>query len=200
MNLKKILLLSSMALAAIAFAVPATASATNLTWTDDHVHIAGDDEFTQGFEGPLSFDTPFGSFGCEEVTVAVVATSTGATIEEFKPTTNTCTGTGAFVNCELTNDTFNTPWQVSTTTTDLVVTKTGGDIEIHNFYGEKNGQPCGVGSTTSSLFGSIAIVPELDGEGTIKALEIGEEQKDTTGNITATGFVTPENGPTLGLT
>jgi hypothetical protein len=202
MMIKKMLLLGAMALAAVAFAVPATASAAD-EWTDNHVPLQEGQTANQSFEGFLSFNAgPNGTFGCD-VTVEIEAEGgSHATIKKFNPTTSTCKGTGpAFTNCELIADKSNVlsaGWDLSFTTTTAgagTLTATTGDLTIHNEYAG-----CTSGLPTSHLeFKSIAVTPTLDSKDTITGIHIGGVA--TTGPV-ASGTVVPEpaDARTLGLT
>lgn len=201
MSIKKILLLASMAVAAIAFAAPASASA-EWTFTDfrdnEHKHVETNQHFEQAFEGFLGFSTVVGTYQCE-VTVKVTTTGpNSAKVKEFNVTTPTCEGTGFFAGCELANDSNNlgeTTWTINLTTSDGVmhVKRHAGDLTIFNEYKE------GCFFETSHLeFGEVTLTPTLDGEGTFSKLTLSGT--DTSGNVTAFGSVEPENGPTLGMT
>lgn len=184
MSIKKMLLLAGMALAVVALAGPASASAEPLTWLDNHEVLGAEEHATEEYEGPARF---FGagedSFGCE---VTVVLTAEGGhtgTITKFEPTTETCTGTGAFAGCELANHSASTPWDVDVTTTDLVVT----DVTIHNEYDEA----CAV-ETTHLEFPELTAVPDenttistltVSGFATSGAFGFGELHAETGGTI-----------------
>jgi hypothetical protein len=197
MRVKRQLVLTTMALAAIAFSVPAMASAEPFTWTDRHVHLEEAEKTEpKPFEGRLEFTTGFGSFGCD-VTVLVVAEGPNkGTVTEFNPTTKTCSGTFAFGGCVLTKDKTNIEegWHIEVTPSGLMhVTSTSGDLTIHNEY-----HGCAGGQVTSHLeFESATLTPTLDPEGTINHLHLSAT--DTSGTVTAHGSVTPEGEKTLGL-
>ena len=202
MTIKKMLLLASMALAAVAFAVPATASAKTDVWTADGETLGPGEEATAGFEGFLAFTTPqpavpvHSTYGCQ-VTVAINAVGeAGGTVEAFNPTTGTCEGTGVFTGCKLKEHTTNPPWNINVATTPGSVT---GPITIHNIY-----EGCGFGSPTSHLvFNAVSVEPTvIGGDLTFTVAGIA-----TNGVTTALGSVSqetkdgkPVNGqPLLGI-
>ena len=176
MTIKKMLLLASMALAAVAFAAPATASAVDV-WTADGDTLGPGNEATAGFEGFINFTTPppavpvHSSFGCQ-VTVAIKAVGeAGGTVESFNPTTDTCQGTGIFVNCKLKEDTSNPPWNISIASTPGTVS---GPITIHYIY-----QDCPV-TTSHIVFASISVAPNV----------INGDLTFTVGGLATNGFTT----------
>lgn len=200
--LKKMMLLAGMAVAAIAFAAPASAMAQHGThWTDNHEVIEPSVTREAPFEGFLDFtiappNVPVHStFGCEVTGIIQATGPTNGQITKFAPTTNTCVGTGIFAKCELETHTANVPWTVTNTTADLDVTKPGGDVTINNVY--KN---CAAGAIPPSdpEFASITVDPTIDPDTTITSLAI--TGVDTKGAVTATGSIAPEPGTsTLGL-
>ncbi len=200
MTLRKMMLLAGMALAAIAFAVPASASAASTHWTDDHEVVSSPANITAPFEGFLKFTVapPFvpvhSTFGCQ-VTIKVNVTGpTAAQITEFRPTTTECLGTGVFTGCQLEEDVSNVPFSIANTDADLDITKPGGDITVFNKY-----ESCAGGALPNSdlLFPSITATPTLDSEGTIEEIHISGTA--TTTSAAASGSVKPEGANTLGL-
>jgi len=132
--LKKMMLFASMALAAIAFAVPATASA--LEWTHEGAKFAGTAEDT--LSGKISFGNPEAGktkFGC--IAHAGVSANGGlptGSVTSFTPTTETCEGEGLFAGCELVSDsTTGLPAGISITGTNTL-TLSNATIVIHNEY------------------------------------------------------------------
>jgi hypothetical protein len=146
MNLKKMMLLASMALAAIAFAAPAAAQAVEFN------------NATESYEGKLKFAVAgVGSYECT-VTAAVQSSggSTG-TVETFQPSTapGDCVGTGVFTGCTLENDTSSVPFSVHVLTAgDLEITDKPGNIIIHNVYGN-----CPFVPETTLEFESVTATP-----------------------------------------
>jgi hypothetical protein len=139
---KKMMLLASMALAAVAFAVPASASA--LEWTDNGSAFEGtaSDTLTGffGFGNPEPGKTKFGCvvhFG-----FSVTGGSTTGSLNSYTPTTATCKGEGAFTGCELVEDATTIPAGTAihiTGTNSATVTAPEVEEEIqpivlHNVY------------------------------------------------------------------
>jgi hypothetical protein len=190
--LKKMMLLAMAVGALVAFAAPAVASAD--VWTDDGVALEEEQTAVQAFEGELSFSikTPFPStFGCQ-VTVLIEAEGpSGGRVTSFSPTTETCAGNGVFTGCKLVGDSNNGPWNIDVTNTPATVSASSGNLTILNVYSS-----CAFGLTGSHLeFPSVTVTPTQSG-GRITALAISGE---ATNGAIASGSVTPEEGPTLGL-
>jgi hypothetical protein len=130
MTLKKMLILASMALAAVAFAAPASASAaTWVHWTEGEEESVS--TITEDFTGFAKFSVvgaEGNNFGCT-VHAHVNGTTEGgvahATVTSFEITTSTCKGEGTFTGCELESDSTTTPWTVDVSSTDFVVTNVG---------------------------------------------------------------------------
>lgn len=131
--IKKMMLLAGMALAAIAFAVPASASA--LEWTDNGSPVA--EEVEEEFAGRISFGNPLPGqtkFGCD-VDVGVTVDPEGhATVTTFDITTSTCEGVLGFAGCELIEDSVTgLPATLGIVNTNTVAITSA--IVIHNHYG-----------------------------------------------------------------
>jgi hypothetical protein len=134
MTFKKMLLLASMALAAVAFSVPASASAQE--WTHNGASFIG--HKTDTLTGKISFGNPApgaNKFGCvAHAGLTVFGGSTTGEIENFLPTTSTCTGEGIFAGCQLIEDeTTGLPHPVHTIGTDELTVEEA-EIVIHNVY------------------------------------------------------------------
>jgi len=130
--LKKMTLLAGMALAAIAFAVPASASA--LEWTDNGAAFTGTASDT--LSGFIAFGEPGGTeFGCvAEVGISATGGSANGSVTSFTPNTAECAGTGPFSGCELESDsTTGLPAAVSIVETSKL-TMSNASIVIHNVY------------------------------------------------------------------
>ena len=181
MRIKKMLLLASMALAAMAVAIPAAASAEPALWTHEHKVLTSGTP-SSPYEGFAKFEIPgVFSFGCE-ITVRLQAEpGTTGTVTEFKVTTTTCKGTGAAAACELGGDhPENLPWTVHTTTHDLEIT----DVTILNTY--KAG--CGLGAQTTLHFPKITA--EIDNATTIHSVTLSGVATNT---AVASGTLTIES-------
>jgi hypothetical protein len=198
--LKKMMLLAISVGALVAFAVPATASATDV-WTNNDSTLVG--SANQSFEGVLQFTTPspplpvHTTFGCR-VTVEIEAVApSGGKILKFARTTSECEGTGVFTGCVLKEDFTNIEieeeevfiknWNIDVSTTPATVKANTGNLTIHNVY-----VGCLSGLTTSHLeFPSISVTPTLNAQGTITKLDI--HALATNGVTTTFGTLTPEN-------
>jgi len=129
--LKKTMLLASMALAVAVFAVPAIASAAG-TITHNGQPVATNTTVELTLAGFMEFDIPAldSGYRCDvEATVDLVSghPSTGSTTFEIINTEN-CVGTGLFAGCELEEHSTNDPFHVAVTSTDFVITKSGGTL------------------------------------------------------------------------
>jgi len=133
MNLRKMLLLAGMALAAVAFAAPAAAQAEG-TWTKNHEQLT--ENATVEIHGFVGFATAFGGFGCPAHGMATLepgATGHG-TIDTFTiGNTEGCEGTGFLAECELVEHevTEGLPYTLTATPEDLDII---GDITVWNAY------------------------------------------------------------------
>jgi hypothetical protein len=147
---KKMMMLAGVALAAIAFAVPASASAE---WTDDGASFSG--SVTDVLTGKISFGNPAAGqtkFGCQaEADFDVFGGTTTGELTSFVPNTATCEGEGAFAECQLESDSTTIP---ADTTLHLVgaekitlTTPLGEPIVIHNVYKS----PCPIEKTTLTV-------------------------------------------------
>jgi hypothetical protein len=199
---KRIAIVASLALAAVALAVPTAASAQQLTWTHDHVLLGENDEVEQHLEGRLKFaaaGAENNNFSCV-VTVTLVAEGEHhGTVTKFEPTTETCIGEGAFTGCTLTSHNSDVPWTVETTGTSLRITDdVAGDMTVQNVY-----HGCALGIPGSHLdIGAAIVTPDQTGEGTTietaTVTAVGVSTPST--NIVVTGELhLHEGGPTLGL-
>jgi hypothetical protein len=193
--MRKITILASLALGALAFAIPASASA-EVTWTDRHMHVGnGEKTAEKPFEGFLEFFAGGeNTFGCQ-VTVKVIAEGPNkGEVTSFQPTTTECVGKGVFVGCQIEKHTANTPWDLDLTENETITVTPrppAEDLTIHNEYKE------GCAVPTSHLeFPDATLTPTLDGEGTITSLSLSGVA--TTGPVAA-GSVSPEEGTTLGI-
>ena len=192
MTIKKMLLLAGMALAALAFTVPATASAVDV-WTVDGETLGPGEEATQAFEGFFGFTTPIPivpvhtTFGCEiTITINAVGQS-GGTVEVFNKTTETCKGTGVFGGCTVKSHSSNPPWAIDISTTPATVT---GPITVHNVYDKAEGN-CPI-ATTHLVFNSLSVMP-ISSEGSVTELVISGLA--TNGSVALSGSFTAEDLP-----
>jgi len=190
MTIRKILLLTATALVALAFTVPASASANPLTWKDNGVVLKAGEHATLTFTGQLAEEylSHLSTFSCEwNMTLTAEGGHTG-TITKFEPVTKSCSGTGKFVNCTLDTDKVSTlPAVVHTTTTDLEIT----GITIEYFFA---GTGCANTSLTT-IFKKITATPnKLDPIASIFLSGV-----DVTGSHFLNGTLKAANPNTLGL-
>ncbi len=200
--LKKMMLLAMAVAAIAAFAVPASASAAT-DWTHNDVLVPAGSNFSQSFEGKLSFTVAppivpvHSTYGCQ-VTIEINVTGpTAATVKKFNPTTSTCEGTGVFAGCKLKADKNNIPaagWAIENLVTDLAVKHptAGTDLTIFNEY-----EGCAVPSSDLE-FKEVTVTPTLNAGKTITSLAISGTS--TTGAVASgsLGLDVP-SVPTLGL-
>jgi hypothetical protein len=181
MSIKKMLLLASMALAAIAFAAPAAAQAE---WTHDHEPLS--EPATIHFHGDARFFVPFvGSFGCEVHGTMEATPGDEAHVTQFTPYTNTCSGTGALTGCQLEKHSATVPWDAHANTTS-------GDITVTNATLFNNYVPgsCLFGTETSHLeFDEVTLTP--DNADTINSVELSGVDNTLGAEASGTLDVTP---------
>jgi hypothetical protein len=188
-------ILASLALGALAFAIPASASA-EATWTDTHVHVGeGEKTDEKPFEGFLEFFAGGeNTFGCQVTVKVIVEGPNKGEVTSFQPTTTECVGKGVFVGCQIEEHTANTPWDLDLTENETITVTPrppAEDLTLHNEYKEGCAVP-----TTHVEFPSTTLTPTLDEEGTITSLSlIGTA---TTGAVFA-GTLAPEGEKTLGI-
>jgi len=152
MNLKKMLLLAGMALAAVAFAAPAAAQAEG-TWTKNHVPIT--ENTNVSVNGFVGFATAFGGYGCPASGTATLEPGGGGTVNTFViGNTAECEGTGFLAACELVNHevTAGLPYELTATHEDFDII---GDITVWNEYDAE----CGFGELEVE-FNEITVTAE----------------------------------------
>lgn len=180
---KKMMLLASMALAAVAFAVPASASA--FEWTDEGAPVEGEAPTTAS--GFLSFGNPApgqNKFGCV-VDVGITAEEAGAgKLTEFSPTTSTCKGEGpAFAKCSLKEDSI-TGLPATVTITGTNTLTINGTLVLHNVY---SGPECPVEKSTLTV--SDATITLENSNLTKMTLSGFGEAHTTVGGVTTSATV-----------
>jgi hypothetical protein len=153
--IKKMMLLVSALAAFAALAVPATASAD--TWADNGVALSPGQDIAQSYEGYFGLDVgPLGKFGCQTTISVTTSGPHAATVTKFAPTTATCTGTIAFADCKMVNDTSNVPWNIGNASTPLTLSKSPGNMTIHyTFVGCAGKQ-----TTLHQEFAGLSVSPE----------------------------------------
>jgi hypothetical protein len=129
--LKKMMLLAGMALAAIAFAVPTSASA--FEWNGTH-----EDSLTGflGFGNPAPGQT---KFGCEvHIDIDVAGETSTGELTGLVPTTATCVGEGSYSGCELVEDSATvapaTQIHIVETNKLTITTPMGEPVVVHYVY------------------------------------------------------------------
>jgi hypothetical protein len=191
MNIRKIVVLASMVVAAAACAVPAAASGA--VW--QHEGEALEEHVEIGLSGGQVFEVPgSGVILCPvHATLTAEGGETGQ-ITEWDVATEECFGSGKFAGCEaVASEALGLPWGVDVNAASLTIT--GSDIS-REFAG------CGLGSVefttpeidvTTETPGAISEV-EFIGEGTAH-LEGGEAGYRTFGSFTVDG----EDAGTYGI-
>lgn len=130
MTVKKILLFATVALAAAALAVPASASAGK--WKDKGVFLNAGEHATLAFSGKveLEYKNATNVLTCNaSLTLTAEGGETG-TITKFDLETASCSGVGIFAKCTVSKDKFSTlPLVVHTTAVGFEITKPELNIE-----------------------------------------------------------------------
>lgn len=166
MSIKKALLLASMALAAIAFAAPASAFGQG-----EIVDVTNEKTITSGTEIDLAGEAEFTSLGtgifCDvEATVTADTATTGTT--DFTINTPSCEGFGfLYQGCDVVGD-VTSEYHVDVETTDFTVTNAEIFSDLEN---------CESGLTFTDLtFESVTITPDTYGpHGGITTVELSGE-------------------------
>lgn len=120
---KKMMLVGSMALAALAFALPVSAASANWIDAETGEPIAANANIT--FTGPAGFKLKSGTTGADanlDISVTLEKGTTTGKVTSFKDTN--CKGKGAFAGLTCTGTPVGLPWNV---------TKVGDQITIENF-------------------------------------------------------------------
>jgi hypothetical protein len=167
--IKKMMLLAGMALALVAVAAPASASAN---WLHGGNPITTDQ--TVEFSGPARF---FTALGGAEATIHVHATlkagTTTAVINKFEATN--CKGTGGLAGTTCTTTAKGLPWTAHVTPSNQIEIT---DVELHNLYwaGPHSGGPV----ATTTLIGDITATPD-DAEA-ISSVSLSSSNATANGN------------------
>jgi hypothetical protein len=194
---KKIGLLVALAITAVAFVVPAAASASN--WKDKGVELT--EMRTIPVSGNFSFTGSLGGWSCSNVSATLTLNpgSTG-TITSFSPPLSSCKGTGGLSGCTITGLTVkNLPWAIHDEGTFITVGTPGevGDgmveltITMSGFF-------C---PTSITLFEKEAKMLRLTPDSTSainKFTVSGELEASVGGAVTIGGDFTPTNASDLG--
>jgi hypothetical protein len=185
MSIRKAMLLASMAVAAVAFAAPAGASASGM-------FLNNGEEITEPIEveftGTVGYGGAAGSFVCGVHPVLTVSTNS-ATINTLGLTTTDCNGTGGFAHCHLSE---------ASPTSGSTLTPTATKIDLQGlklFKRYTTGDPgtgigtsetpCGVASFPGGLeltFENVSLTPDNpeaitsltpSGNGVLDAIGVG---------------------------
>jgi hypothetical protein len=193
--LKKMMLLSSMALAAVAFAVPASASAQAL-WAHDGVPLSHETVTFSGFAEFHLIDSPVpASFGCVVHATVTIYNDPEAhgDVTDFEVTTETCEGTGVLKGCQLIGHSNTAEgagsWTVDVTTEHFTIT----NVQITDAFNEGCAAP-----------GAILHFPEItaapDNAEEISSVTIsGLGESTGSGRAEATGTLTADQPGTYGI-
>lgn len=197
MTLRKMVLIASMALAVLAFAVPASASA--YTWTYNGVELAEGETASGVFEGPVEFRSFPGNFTCEatlEIEAEGLEVSSSAKIVRFERDPSSCVGTFVYSKCSLEAEVTNVGyWDVNVASSPPKVTDSGptGLLEIQDIYKKGCWAPW-----RYHRFQTLPLNLTLDEEGGIT--KFSSESTDWSGTIIGIfGPFTPTGAPELGL-
>jgi hypothetical protein len=181
MNLRKMALLAGMALAAIAFAVPATASAEETPiWLKNHDPLTEHAELE--FAGTAQFETEEGGIHCNETEGHVTAEPphTGV-VTAFTVETESCEGFGLLEGCELVDhELTNEPVGHATANTDIEIT----EVELWNEFA---GSGCPV-ETIELHLPVVTLTPENSGSHTEAPTTISTVDLHAEGVATITSF------------
>ncbi|MBK5218513.1 MAG: hypothetical protein JJE35_01820 [Thermoleophilia bacterium] len=186
---KKMMLLAGMALAVVAVAGPASASAS---WLNDHKAIEADETVTAS--GPAAFAIPgvAGASAKIHVNLEMTAGKTTGEITSFSATE--CLGTGGFTGLTCTTEPRNLPWTVHITAENTIEIT---DVELHNEYYLGAHIPANTKATTI-LVGDILATP--DNAQTMSTLTLSNINATANGNaVTVTGDQTLSPAGTYGI-
>lgn len=199
---RKMALLATMATMALAFAIPASASA--YTWTVDWyqegpVSMEAEETAWQSYEGNFGFSLGSqGGFSCE-TTIEIEAEGPSAgKIIDFIRNPSECQGTGNYANCVLEGESNNVAsgWNIDVGLPSPMVTGSGSGLEVHDDYDYE--QDCPFPGRTIRL-SSLELVPTLNEQGMITQFTL--EGWETNGAVhDVFGPFAPVGGtPILGL-
>jgi hypothetical protein len=169
--LKKMMLLALAVGALVAFAAPASASASGPMFTNNQAAISGTVPTT--FSGRATFTAlgiPGTSYSCV-IHVTLSVGTTEAHITSFVATRETCEGTGALEPCEL---------AAANATGEF--TTNGATISSSNF------------TLSNTYEGENCAVPGVEGSGSITLTPV-EEETDPLNEVTASGTLESTAGP-----
>ncbi len=177
MSTKKIMLLGSMALALVALAVPASASAVHVTDQGKEVHNKTFELTSTTTAGGVVDKTKFEALGSGiecVIHVVVKVDTTTITVQSFTVTTSTCASFGnPYSNCEIeTDEPTPATFAVSVDATQFTITagKIDGNLKT------KPGAPEPCFTTQNDItVGSKGVTMTPDSVSAIKVLTLGGE-------------------------
>lgn len=191
---KKMMLVASMALAALAFALPVSAASAN--WTHDGEPLGSNANVT--FSGAAGFNLEGSETGATanlDIGVTLVAGTTTATVTSFKDTD--CTGKGALAPLRCTGTPLNLPWDAHIVGDDITITNFQMDTD---YWSPLNPTHSGNPLATSLLKGNLWA--RVDDPEAISEVTIGNDGELTqSGNpIVVHGLLTLNPAGTYGTT
>lgn len=198
MSPKKFLLLASTALVALAFAVPASASAYQ--WTSNGLELGEGETVAQTFEGRVGyFYAPpaywtYTSFYCD-ATIRIEAEgpsgeSIPARITQFERDPSSCEGVGPMLgHCKAKSLSSNVAsgWSLDVASSPAKLSLPGGYVKINDEY---EGSECGK-TVRSMEFSNLEFIPTLENgflkEFRLKGMETSGLMTDEFGPFTPVG-------------
>jgi hypothetical protein len=192
--LKKMMLLAGMALAVVAFAGPASASAAEWIHNVEGEEVPAVSGESEDFTGFAKFEVTVlegTSFGCVVHAHVVLGGGSTANVTGFEITTSTCVGEGLLAGCELSADQpTNLPWTVAINPTDFSI----ANVTLDNRFKE------GCFFEEAQLkFPSITAVPNNRTEITTLTLSGAGEDELTGLPLAASGVLTAYHPGTYGV-
>jgi len=170
---KKMMLAGSMALAALAFAIPVSGASAN--WTHEGSPLASDAAVT--FTGAANFNLEGSATGAHanvDIGVTLKAGTTTATVTSFKDTN--CTGTGALNGLRCTGTPIGLPWDAHIVGDNITITKFELDTHYYSPLDPNHTSPV----STTVLKGNLwATVDDPEG--------ISQVTIENDGSVTANG-------------
>jgi hypothetical protein len=136
---KKILLLGSMALLALAFAIPASASAS--VWTYGGEEVGEGEVYAQSFEGSIGWDHYVGGWGpsgfhCAAAMEIEAEGPSAGRVSSFSQNPASCSKYGAWTNCNLASYSTNLSngWNLDVEALPGTLTTPGQPVKITDVF------------------------------------------------------------------
>jgi hypothetical protein len=174
--MRKLVLLAAMALAAVAFAVPASASAS--TWTVEGAPLYEGETWNETYQGSFGYSVNvYGKFQCSatielELEGGTSAEAATAKIVKFERVAKTCSGSGFFwANCKLASGSSNVAsgWNVNVTPPTPELTSPSGEIVVTDKY---EGCTSGATGRTTRFREPMELIPTLNAQNRITGLAL----------------------------